>query len=262
VLNDGKTEAGVEPEQVATPAATSFVSQVSDPVATPAYTNELTTGIPFVTNKYELGPAAQLEVEKVAELMSYYPGSKVELTGHTDATGMEDFNMILSQYRAEKIAEYLEMRGIDRDRIMVDGKGESDPLAINSFSDGSDALLGRYLNRQVYVRIMGTLPTENHLSGVYVPVNLAHSEEMTPVLAARQYHYTIQLIATTMPIQEPRFEDLGEVSEYICKDGYYRYTTSSFRTFQEARRLLLRLRKRGYPDAFIQTQEWYEEAVK
>ena len=65
-----------------------------------------------------------------------------------------------------------------------------------------------------------------------------------------------------MPIPEPRFEDLGEVSEYICKDGYYRYTTSSFRTFQEARKRLLQLRKSGYPDAFIQTREWYDGAIE
>jgi outer membrane protein OmpA-like peptidoglycan-associated protein len=233
-----------------------------DTVVTPAFTSELITGIPFVTNKYELGLAAQLEVEKIAELMSYYPESKVELTGHADSIGSENSNILLSQHRAEKIAEYLEMRGVERDRVIVDGKGETEPLAINSFSDGSDATLGRYLNRHVLVRILGTLPINNHLSGLYVPVNLTPIEEMTPALAARQYHYTIQLKAARMSIPEPRFEDIGDFSEYICEDGYYRYTTNSFRTFQEARKRLLQLRKSGYPDAFIQTREWYEGAIE
>ena len=259
VLNQREPGVETDPEPVEIPVETTFVTQSSDPVETPAFTNELTTAIPFLTNKYELGPAAQLEVERVAELMVYHPESTVELTGYTDFTGEEDFNMILSHYRAEKIAEYLEMRGIDRERIMLDGKGESDPLAINSYSDGSDAMLGRYLNRTVKVRILGKLPIDAKLSGLYIPVNLMPTEDGT---TEKEYHYTIQLIATRMPILEPRFEDIGDISEYICKDGYYRYTTNSFRTFQEARRRLLRLRKRGYPDAYIQTREWYEKAVK
>ncbi len=248
-------------------AEPTFVAQASDPIETPApearpaFTNELITSIPFLTNKYEMGPAAQLEAERIAEVMVYHPESTVELTGYTDITGDEDFNMILSQYRAEKIAEYLEMRGIGRKRIKVDGKGVSDPLAINKFSDGSDATLGRYLNRTVKVRILGTLPIDSKLSGLYIPVNLKPGEDGTSS-PEKEYHYTIQLLATRNSVPEPRFEDIGEVSEFVCKDGYYRYTTSSFRTFQEARRILLRLRKRGYPDAFIQTREWYEKAIK
>lgn len=247
-------------------AEPTFVYQVSDssdaPLTEtrPAYTDELITSIPFLTNKYEMGPAAQLEVERVAELMGYHPESTVELTGYTDFTGEEDFNMILSQYRAEKIAEYLEMRGIERKRIKVDGKGEFDPLAINSFSDGSDATLGRYLNRTVKVRILGKLPLDAKLSGLYIPVNLRPNEDGTPS-PEKEYHYTIQLKAASMPILNSRFQDI-KVTEYTCKDGYYRYTTSSFRIFAEARKRLLILRKRGYPDAYIQTREWYEKAVK
>ncbi len=247
-------------------AESTFVSQATDPVETyapearPAFTNELITSIPFLTNKYELGPSAQLEVERVAELMVYHPQSTVELTGYTDFTGDEDFNMILSHYRAERIAEYLEMRGIDKERIKVEGKGEFDPLAINSYSDGSDATLGRYLNRTVKVKILGELPLDAKLSGLYVPENLMPGEDGTPI-PEKEYHYTIQLKAARMPILNSRFQDI-KVTEYACKDGYYRYTTSSFRTFQEARKRLLRHRKQGYPDAYIQTREWYEKAIK
>jgi outer membrane protein OmpA-like peptidoglycan-associated protein len=262
VLNQREPEVETDPEPVEISVETTFVTQASDPVETPAFTKELTTAIPFLTNKYELGPAAQLEVERVAELMVYHPESTVELTGHTDYTGEEDFNMILSHYRAEKIAEYLEMRGIDRERIKLDGKGESDPLAINSFSDGTDAMLGRYLNRTVKVRILGQLPLDAKLSGLYIPVNLMPNEDGTSLASEKEYHYTIQLKAARMPILESRFETIVDVSEYYCTDGYYRYTTNSFRTFLEARKRLLFLRKRGYPDAYIQTREWYEKAVK
>jgi outer membrane protein OmpA-like peptidoglycan-associated protein len=258
VLNERKLEP--EPEPVETPVVATV--ETTAPVETPAFTNELTTLVPFETNKFELGLPAQLEVEKIAELMAYHPDSEVELTGHTDSTGEEDFNMLLSLYRAEKIADYLELRGIDRDRILVEGRGETAPIAINRFSDGSDSPLGRYLNRQVFVKIKGSLPADSPLCGVYIPMNLVRNEEMTESAVAKEYYFTIQLMAARMPILTSHFEDIMDLKEYTCKDGYYRYTTSSFRTFQEARKRLLQLRKSGYPDAFIQTREWYDRAAK
>lgn len=252
VLNEREAEIEIVPEE-----------SPGKPVeAAPAFKDELVTGIPFETNEFELNLAATLETEKIAELMVYHPNSKVELTGHTDSTGMEDFNMLLSLHRAEKIADYLEMRGIERDRILVEGTGESNPMAINSFCDGSDAPLGRYLNRQVHVRIVGALPAESNLSGIYIPVNLKPVEGATQSKEAREYHYTIQLRAARMPILNSSFGDILDVTEYYCKDGYYRYTTSLFRTFSEARRRLLELREMGYSDAFIQTREWYDKAIR
>ena len=247
-----------EPEQVEAPAEV----PVQAPVVIPAFAEELTTAIPFETNKYDLGLAAQLEVEKVAELLMYHPEASVELTGYTDSTGNEDFNMILSMYRAEKVAEYLDMRGIEKERIRVDGKGESSPLAINSFADGTDAPLGRYLNRQVYVRITGKLPLDSRLSGIYIPEYLVFHAVDTPVTIAREYHFTVQIKAARSPILVSQFGDLLDVKEYACQDGYYRYTTSAFRSFQEARVQLQAVIDMGYQDAFIQTREWYERVRK
>jgi outer membrane protein OmpA-like peptidoglycan-associated protein len=262
VLNERRpeTESEPEPEPEETPVETR--KEVPLPAEPPVYSNELTTMVPFETNKFELGLPAQLEVEKIAEIMVYHPDSEVELTGHTDSTGQEDYNLLLSLYRAEMIAEYLEMRGIERDRIVVEGVGETAPLAINTYSDGSDAPLGRYLNRNVYVRIKGTLPSDSPLCGVFIPSNLKHRGEQRALVEAKEYHYTIQLKAARMPILISNFRDIMDLKEYTCNDGYYRYTTSSFRTFQEARKRLLFLRKNGYPDAFIQTREWYIRATE
>jgi hypothetical protein len=239
-----------------TPAST------SNPVVASAFAEELITYIPFLTNEFEMGPHAQLEAEKIAELMAFYPDSKVELTGHSDSTGMKEFNKLLSLQRAGEVAEYLEMRGIEKERITVEGRGESAPLAKNRFSDGSDALLGRYLNRQVHVKITGTLPVDNPLTGLYIPVNLRPVEEMTPSAIEMELHYTIQIMATRNPVLTSQFHGVADVTEYYCTDGYYRYTTSFYHTFRDARYQLLRIRKKGYEDAFIQTREWYEKAVK
>jgi outer membrane protein OmpA-like peptidoglycan-associated protein len=262
VLNERTTEADKEPGPVKEPAAAPDSEPVRTPVERSEYTSELITTIPFLTNEYEMGPQAQLEVEKVAELMNYYPESKVVLTGHTDSTGMEEFNNLLSMQRASEVAQYLEMRGIGMERITMEGKGETDPVAKNSFSDGSDALLGRYLNRQVHVRITGTLPVDNYLSGLYIPVNLRPVKEATPEAIETEFHYTIQIMATSKPLEDPRFKNVSDVREYVCTDGFYRYTTIAYHTFREARARLLWLRKNGYEDAFIQTREWYEKAIR
>jgi len=262
VLNERTTEADKEPVTVREPVAAPDSAPVRTPVERSEYTNELITTIPFLTNEYEMGPQAQLEVEKVAELMNYYPESKVMLTGHTDSTGMEEFNNLLSMQRASEVAQYLEMRGIGMERITMEGKGETDPVAKNSFSDGSDALLGRYLNRQVHVRITGTLPVDNHLSGLYIPVNLMPVKEVTPETIETEFHYTIQIMATSKPLEDPRFKNVSDVREYVCTDGFYRYTTIAYHTFREASARLLWLRKNGYEDAFIQTREWYEKAIR
>jgi len=172
VLNERIPEAEPDPEPVEVPVEipVEIPVETSAPIAPSAYTNELSTLVPFVTNKYRLGLAAQLEVEKIAELMMYSPDSKVICTGHADETADEDYNMRLSFARAEMVAEYLEMRGIDNERIQVEGKGETSPLAINRFTDGSVTHLGRYLNRQVFVRITGSLPSDSRLNGVYIPI--------------------------------------------------------------------------------------------
>lgn len=254
VLNQRKSEPEAAPTPVVIPVAT--------PVAAPAFTSELSTSVPFEFNAYELGMAAMLEAEKIAELMNSYPGTIISLTGHADATGTEDYNMLLSMQRAETIASYLEMRGVGSERISVDGRGETAPMARNRFADGTDAPLGRYLNRQVYIKISGTIPVQSGLSGVYIPANLKSGGGGDQFSEAEEYFYSIQLKAARTPISISRFEGLGNVTEYLCTDGFYRYATGSYRTFQEARDQLKEVRRMGYDDAFIQTREWYDKALK
>ncbi len=227
---------------------------------TPAYINELITSVPFDFNKYELGMAAMLEAEKIADLMNEYPDAIISLTGHADATGTADYNMLLSMHRADNIANYLEMRGVRRSRIHVDGVGESAPKAKNTFEDGADAPLGRYLNRQVYVKISGRLSAESGLAGVYIPANLKSRGDQSGKV--QEFYYSIQLSASRTSSSLSLFEGLENVIEYPCKDGFYRYATGSYRNFQEARDHLKEVQKKGYQDAFIQTREWYERAMK
>lgn len=237
-----------------------------DPVPTsapsPPVSSELYTSIPFEFNEFDLSMPAMLEAEKIADLMVNNSGTTVEITGHADATGREEYNLLLSMQRAEQLADYLEMRGVELERIQVDGRGESAPLAKNRYSDGSDAPLGRYLNRQVQVKISGKLPVETGLSGLYIPANLRNPASDGQADASDDYLFTIQLKAARSPIPASQLEGADGVHEYVCKDGFYRYAVGSYRTFQEARTDLKSFQKMGYMDAFIQTMDWYERATK
>ncbi len=244
VLNRGKTE-----PEVVVPA-----SQV-------AGSSRLQTTIPFDHNGYLLTLAGMLEVEKVADLMHTYPVSAIHLSGHADATGSSEYNLLLSNQRAVQIAGYLEMRGVEPGRITMEGKGELAPVAMNDYPDGTDAPLGRYLNRQVIATIVNPGPMQAVLSGFYVPAPLKApgNEEDS---GASDYWYTVQVAAHMVPLEISRFKDISPVREYLCEDGYYRYASGEFRTFGEAMSYLERIRKSGYPDAFIQTLDWYMRAVK
>ena len=232
------------------------------PSPTPvAGSRTLQTSVPFDHNAYELTMAAMLEVEKVADVMQTYPDTRVSLTGHADATGASDYNLLLSNQRAAKIADYLEMRGVDRSRVRLEGKGEHAPVARNYYADGSDAPLGRYLNRQVTLTIESPEPISAELSGFYVPAALKIEAEAQEA-GSSDYWFTIQVLACKAPLQSSELEGLEKVREYECKDNYFRYASGEYRTFEEARAALKGIRESGYPDAFIQTMEWYNRKTR
>jgi OmpA-OmpF porin, OOP family len=73
----------------------------------------------------------------------------IEVAGHTDAVGSEEYNQRLSEQRAQAVKDYLVERGVAADRISVVGYGESQPRSTN------DTIEGRRLNRRVEVRAIG-----------------------------------------------------------------------------------------------------------
>ena len=222
--------------------------------------SEILTGIPFDFNDYSLNFAAVLEVEKIAHFMLKYGDTRIYLTGHADASGSSDYNMLLSLQRADRVAQYLMKKGMDTDRFTVMGKGESAPIARNQYPDGSDAPLGRYLNRHVVVHIKGAFPAEGGLPGLFVPDNLLPDISQTGQGDSQSYSFTIQIVATRRPADLSLFPGLDDIMEYICKDGYYRYTFRAFNSFRQAKVKLGELHNMGYGDVFIQTTEWYRNA--
>ncbi len=77
---------------------------------------------------------AESDLEVVFELLNDYPEMVIELSSHTDSRGEAPYNESLSQRRAESARRWLVRKGIDRDRIVAKGYGESQPQTVNRIS--------------------------------------------------------------------------------------------------------------------------------
>lgn len=99
--------------------------------------------VQFETGKATLKEESNSILDQIVEIMNRYPGYKLRINGHTDNTGDEDFNLVLSQERAKACYQYLASKGISPERMSYTGFGESQPVASN------DLPSGRRMNRRV-----------------------------------------------------------------------------------------------------------------
>jgi outer membrane protein OmpA-like peptidoglycan-associated protein len=105
----------------------------------------------FQTGKYALSSDAQLKLAKLSGIIQAHPGLNLAIEGYTDNTGTADFNMTLSQQRADTVRTFLITQGLSPDSISSKGLGEADPIADNSTP------AGRKLNRRVEIIVSGSV---------------------------------------------------------------------------------------------------------
>lgn len=103
----------------------------------------------FDFGKYTLKPGAREKLSKVAGILLAYPGLNVQLEGHTDSIGSDDFNQKLSQERADAVRIYLTSQGVPETTVTASGLGKADPVADNSTA------AGRQQNRRVDMVVSG-----------------------------------------------------------------------------------------------------------
>ena len=99
----------------------------------------------FDTGKAQLKPGAQRSIEQIAAFLNENPERRVQVEGFTDSQGPNEYNLELSQSRADAVAMAIIQRGIDAQRVRALGYGEEFPVASNT-SPGS-----RQLNRRVEI---------------------------------------------------------------------------------------------------------------
>ena len=102
----------------------------------------------FATGKADLSSDALRSVDKLADFLKKYPGRNVLIEGHTDSVGSDEFNLTLSQKRADSVKEALTSKAIPEERITTKGYGKKYPVASN------DTAAGKQQNRRVEVIIL------------------------------------------------------------------------------------------------------------
>jgi outer membrane protein OmpA-like peptidoglycan-associated protein len=113
-------------------------------------------GVTFDFDKAEVKPQFQPVLDDVARTLAQYNQTVIEVAGHTDSVGSDQYNQALSQRRANAVAAYLGGHGVMSQRMITVGAGESRPVASN------DTDAGRAQNRRVEVTLV---PVEQQGTG-------------------------------------------------------------------------------------------------
>ncbi len=103
----------------------------------------------FDFDSANLKPGAREKVARVASILHSHPDLKIEVEGHTDSVGSDQYNQRLSERRAESVRAGLVQQGVNREAVGTAGFGESRPVATNGTPEG------RQQNRRVEIVISG-----------------------------------------------------------------------------------------------------------
>jgi len=91
----------------------------------------------------DLTTSAETNLNKLVNVLQKYPDTDIQVIGHTDSKGTDEYNQSLSERRANSVSAYLRNQGVNSARLSTKGMGESDPVASNEADEG------RSLNRRV-----------------------------------------------------------------------------------------------------------------
>lgn len=97
----------------------------------------------FGYDRSDLGTSAQANLDKLVNILNKYPDTDIQVIGHTDSKGSDEYNQGLSERRATAVINYLRSRNISSTRTTAKGMGETDPVAANDTEEN------RSLNRRV-----------------------------------------------------------------------------------------------------------------
>ncbi len=104
--------------------------------------------VTFTTDSSDLSPAFFDVLASVSKVLTEFDKTVVEVAGHTDSDGSQSYNQSLSERRASSVAEYLRTQGINNQRLMTVGMGETAPVA------GNETSAGKQTNRRVEITMV------------------------------------------------------------------------------------------------------------
>ncbi len=140
------------PAPAPAPAAPAAKAPAAKPAPAPAVASKVTYAADafFDFDKAVLKPEGKAKLD---DLVSKVKGINLEViiaVGHTDSVGSDAYNQKLSVRRSEAVKAYLVSKGIEKNRVYTEGKGEKQPVADNKTKEG------RAKNRRVEIEVVGT----------------------------------------------------------------------------------------------------------
>lgn len=109
---------------------------------------DMPSEVTFAVDSANIDPSFRNTLDQVANTLTQYEKTYVDVLGHTDSTGSDAYNQGLSERRASSVAGYLSSRGVQQARLATRGYGESQPKASNADEAGRSA------NRRVEIRLV------------------------------------------------------------------------------------------------------------
>ena len=139
------------PAPVAAPAPPPVVAAPA-PAPTPPAATKVTYAADafFDFNKSVIKPAGKAKLDDLVGKIKDINLEVIIAVGHTDSVGSDAYNQKLSVRRSEAVKAYLVSKGIEKNRVYTEGKGEKQPVADNKTSEG------RAKNRRVEIEVVGT----------------------------------------------------------------------------------------------------------
>jgi outer membrane protein OmpA-like peptidoglycan-associated protein len=142
-------------------------------------------GIYYAYDRAELQAESEPALKQLLGILNDNPVIKVEISSHTDNRGNDAYNMKLSQARAESVVKYLITNGIDKQRLVAKGYGETHPDTINQNPDGSDCPTCRARNRRTEFKIIGQIANTTIIYDQAAPITV-DSATTTQEVEARE----------------------------------------------------------------------------
>jgi len=125
------------------------VAVIKDTIETvPIGTSFVLKNIFFDFDKSSLRDESIIELQNIYQILLDFPTLKIEISGHTDNKGSNEYNEKLSMRRAQVVVNWLVKKGIDRERLVANGYGEEQPITTNDTNEG------RQENRRTEFKIL------------------------------------------------------------------------------------------------------------
>lgn len=213
-------------------------------------------------DKWFLRQISKEELQKIARILNGDPTNYIIINSYADEQGTFDYNKILSHRRAKTVVEFLIQAGVDKNRLLGRGFGESQLVVKNAHNDSE-----HQQNRRTTFEVKTRDEFVEYLAfaGIYSQKSKAYSQYLSyygDLVANADFgerneiEFRVQFIATREPIDETFYKKIEQnipnepINFSLDPDGYYRYSVGKYISIEQAQATERKLRSLGY-DTYV-----------